>query len=1107
MADAAAIAPLAHVAPSLTAAAWQPDDSAQNTPSSAGAPPASPWKVSDADTLAASDQSNSASPSPTPAEAESEAQVGMPQSVTAYAATPGTVTESGLIRTAGSMIDFPFLSADGRDYVGVDLSSGNLFVNSTDVSMQAPGVGIEFNRVYNSMANTVGDVSDNWSSNFGLLGLEISDSQVRYQDQTGRIHVFTKQGDKWTPQPGDDLTYVVDSLLESHVEYNRTGQRVVFSEYGWPLRIEDRNHIGVQISYNSDGTFKSLIDGSGRVLTLNSTVVNGHRTITGTSAGGRTTTYTTAGGVGARAQLTQAVTVAAGQSASTSYEYNQNGKLYRIIRGDRSLAIEYDTAPGAVGRVTGVRASMAGQPDLVWSFGGTLESQPGTYRLVFTTTNVRMPDGTSMTYKLDTDGYVTGVTDPLGRTRTTTYSGENHNATAQTGADANTTNFKFDSFNNVTSQTLPTGAASQAFYAAGVDCPNAQAGLPYSVKCRKTADGVRNEYSYDSVGNMTKRTTSKGSENSSKTFEYENAQHSLCGTITGLLCTSIDENGNRTSYSYSRGQVTRVTPPSPLGATNIAYDGLGRVSKVTDGNGAVTTYQYDLLDQVVQVDSANAGSMVYSYDANGAITSVQDTLSNVRKDYARNTRQQVISETVSTSRSGLLTGTTTMSYDANGRMTSLNDGTGTTQYAYDAAGQMTSVQMSGGNCASNPHAAGSNCITFEYDKAGRETKRYFPGNAVSTRSYDASGRLTRLNATNTAGTLVLDVEWFYRDIAGVDRGNIQKRAAHVHPQVARDTTSWYAYGLGNRLVSENIAIPGQPAQYRSYGYDPAGNRTSQSGDAGPASLSFNAANEITASAGQKTAWQYDAVGNELKNGHTGSTRTYNSRLSLTGSDGKAVESFGPGNNDMLAYGDMRFLNTSLGMLKAQEPGQPLRTFTPGTNGQTLATSMGDASRTRYYVYDGLGSNVLEFDQTGNVRNAALYYAYGNMAKPVASNLLGVKPTFAGGVNIDGTTKFGARFYDSTTGRFTQYDPSGQEAHPYAYARCNPVNVADSTGLVSEYCDEAAAFVVGAPFVVWGWALGATAGAILSPAGLLVGMFLPGMMCEASADIEEGYQDE
>lgn len=228
---------------------------------------------------------------------------------------------------------------------------------------------------------------------------------------------------------------------------------------------------------------------------------------------------------------------------------------------------------------------------------------------------------------------------------------------------------------------------------------------------------------------------------------------------------------------------------------------------------------------------------------------------------------------------------------------------------------------------------------------------------------------------------------------------------------------------------------------------------------------------------------------------------------LASSDGKTVESFGPGNNDMLAYGDMRFLNTSLGMLKAQEPGQPLRTFTPGTNGQTLATSMGDASRTRYYVYDGLGSNVLEFDQTGNVRNAALYYAYGNMAKPVASNLLGVKPTFAGGVNIDGTTKFGARFYDSTTGRFTQYDPSGQEAHPYAYARCNPVNVADSTGLVSEYCDEAAAFVVGAPFVVWGWALGATAGAILSPAGLLVGMFLPGMMCEASADIEEGYQDE
>jgi RHS repeat-associated protein len=43
-------------------------------------------------------------------------------------------------------------------------------------------------------------------------------------------------------------------------------------------------------------------------------------------------------------------------------------------------------------------------------------------------------------------------------------------------------------------------------------------------------------------------------------------------------------------------------------------------------------------------------------------------------------------------------------------------------------------------------------------------------------------------------------------------------------------------------------------------------------------------------------------------------------------------------------------------------------------------------------------------------------------------------------------KLGARYYDATTGRFTQFDPSGHEANPYAYAACNPINAKDPSGL-------------------------------------------------------------
>lgn len=41
--------------------------------------------------------------------------------------------------------------------------------------------------------------------------------------------------------------------------------------------------------------------------------------------------------------------------------------------------------------------------------------------------------------------------------------------------------------------------------------------------------------------------------------------------------------------------------------------------------------------------------------------------------------------------------------------------------------------------------------------------------------------------------------------------------------------------------------------------------------------------------------------------------------------------------------------------------------------------------------------------------------------------------------------FGARYYDPTLGRWTQQDPSGQEANAYAYAGCDPVNKVDPTG--------------------------------------------------------------
>lgn len=48
----------------------------------------------------------------------------------------------------------------------------------------------------------------------------------------------------------------------------------------------------------------------------------------------------------------------------------------------------------------------------------------------------------------------------------------------------------------------------------------------------------------------------------------------------------------------------------------------------------------------------------------------------------------------------------------------------------------------------------------------------------------------------------------------------------------------------------------------------------------------------------------------------------------------------------------------------------------------------------------------------------------------------------------GLYKMGARYYQPELGRWTQRDPSGQEANAYAYVGGNPVNFTDRTGLLS-----------------------------------------------------------
>src|SRR5258708_11953063 len=112
--------------------------------------------------------------------------------------------------------------------------------------------------------------------------------------------------------------------------------------------------------------------------------------------------------------------------------------------------------------------------------------------------------------------------------------------------------------------------------------------------------------------------------------------------------------------------------------------------------------------------------------------------------------------------------------------------------------------------------------------------------------------------------------------------------------------------------------------------------------------------------------------------------------------------------------------------------------------------------TFYYRFDGLGSIVGLTDSSGNLEGNEryVYDPYGNITNTVSSTQMVANPwRFASGQFDSGTglTKFGIRYDDTTTGRWTQRMPVGgslqemTKANPYVCTADNPVNVGDASG--------------------------------------------------------------
>lgn len=907
----------------------------------------------------------------------------------------------------------------------VNIANGNLLVKENDFAIAGPGYALRHDRYYNGLSTMMGSLGGGWQSNNGTydIGVQDTGTYVDYYGPNGVRFRFTRVGttNNYTAPAGSNLTLVRDPASGTYrynITNNRTGEKLRFAISGYLTSTTDRNDVGESYSYSS-GNVISAYNSSGRGLAFEWGMDGFLNRVEDTAGRAVEYTYDT--------DAPRLKTVEAVDGKVTTYTYDSSGRLATITLPSAAAAttvvtFTYDTSH----RVTKVAQQTGIETTFAYAAGQTV---------------VTDSNGHTTTYVIDANGRVSSAKDALNRTRAQTWTANSDIATATDALGSNVTTYTYDGNANRQSAQLPTGAAASAIYAVGTGCTAPSTGTAFQAKCSTDDAGNKKTYQYDAAGNLLKQTdTTTGAG----TVEFERT-YGGCGGFAGQVCTTQDGKGNLTTYAYDAdGDLTAAVPPAPLGDTTYTHDSLGRVTSVTDGNGHETEYQYDLRDRLVLTTFNNGQTITSTYHANG--------LEKTRSDSAGGTisfaydRQGLLTQQ-SGPRSGI---TQAMTYDEVGNLLTYTDAGGTVTYTYDAANQLTKLKEPGGTCpATGNPAANSGCVLFTYNNNALETQRVLPGGATVVTARDNSGRPTRITAKAADATTVSDIGYSYA-ASGADRANVQSRTSFKEQGITAGAVTSYTYDTRGRLTLAQEKAGTTVSASWAYGFDNAGNRTTQTragatgAAAGTLTYGYNAANQLTSVTGQATTWTYDAAGQQTRNGLTGVTAAYGDRSQATQVGSTTNSYFGLGNVDRLAAGTTTFNSGALGMMQRTTPSAPEQ-YTRTPSGAPVGLKAGAARS--YYVLDHLGSVVGIFSSAGTFSGGYSYSPYGEARFTSTNATVTANPLrYIGGLHEgNGIYKLGARYFDSTLGRFTQMDPTGQEPHPYAYTSGDPIGSADPSG--------------------------------------------------------------
>lgn len=535
----------------------------------------------------------------------------------------------------------------------------------------------------------------------------------------------------------------------------------------------------------------------------------------------------------------------------------------------------------------------------------------------------------------------------------------------------------------------------------------------------------------------------------------------------GNLAAAVDATGNRTELEYADHELPTEITTSTGETHDFEYDDSGNLIGFARPNGDVHGFSYDPTDALSEYTLPGGGTESLSYDGDGLLTELVRpsgrTVTNSYDSGARRVETTTPEASVTRTRDAAHRVTKlvrspsdggtdqTLSYEHDGRVVTelAYNGvvSGTFQYSHDADGAVTDITYPDGTTHSltrNDDGMATKYGPFSITRQG-------PNGRVSeirdetvtvALSYDSRGRIQ--SRTHTVdGTTVYDVSYGY-DTAG----RITDRTETV---AGTTQTEAFEYDDADRLVSvergDNVV--------ETYGYDPNGNQISRTDAGATESATYKQGDQLVQYGG--TNYTHDADG--FITGRGSATFTFSTTgelIEATTADGETVTYYYDGTGRRVARTDSAGTTEYL-------YGDPTR-----PNQVTVARDP-DGTRTRYH-YDPLGRMVaferggdwfyVATDQVGTPR--VVTAADGTVVRKIDRDSFGAVRSdtapdvtlhvgFAGGIPdpATGLVRFGQRDYEPTTGRWTARDPlllTGGQFNFYAYARNDPVNFLDRTGL-------------------------------------------------------------